>query len=271
MKRTLVLAALVLVIGAAPAAAAQPAGCPVGVWERVGKDGQRLTLTIAPDHLRLKGADEKGTLLLLLEGDHRVTKDSILFGIVTSVESHGAGVFGESGKAIWALPVDTLFSWHFRVDGDTLTVKDARPETPSFDLAGRFKRKACCKGKLAACPKASAEPCCLTGYLYSVLANEGMIAHSSMPFSIYVKGVQGRKLLNAVFKRKDKNGQFDIVANAREAEVRIDTTRPSGPVFLIRMHDGVASSEGGVRASFENRTFEVPLHGNGAEKPTGDK
>jgi hypothetical protein len=163
MKRTLVLAALV--IGAAPAAAEPPAGCPVGVWERVGKDGQRLTLTIAPDHLRLKGADEKGETLLLLEGDHRVTKDSILFGIVTSVESHGAGVFGESGKAIWALPVDTLFSWRFRVDGDVLTVKEARPETPSFDLCGRFTRKPCCKGKCAARPKLLTAPRKLPGEL----------------------------------------------------------------------------------------------------------
>jgi lipopolysaccharide export system permease protein len=94
--------------------------------------------------------------------------------------------------------------------------------------------------------------------LYSVLKKHGMISHSSMPYSMFVKGVQGRKLLQPVFKRKGPRGQPDIVANAREAELRVDSTRQP-PVLLILMKNGVASSEGGDRGYFENRTFEVPL------------
>jgi hypothetical protein len=250
------------------------------VWERVNKEKQRITLAIEADRLRLKAVDAEGEMLLLLEADHRVTKDSILFGIVTSVESTGVPVWGENGKAIW-LPVDTLFSWRFRVDGDVLTVKEPRPEALSFDGGGRFKRQCCGKGKCEPCvrPKVPAEQYRWTAYLYSALKKDGMIAHPSLPFSMYVKAVKGRKLILPVFKRRGPRGQTDVVANARQAELRVDTTRPSGPVLLILMKDGVASSEGGDRAHFEQRTFEVPLPPNlgkdsnvdSEEEPTADK
>jgi lipopolysaccharide export system permease protein len=92
--------------------------------------------------------------------------------------------------------------------------------------------------------------------LYSLLHKHGMISHSSLPYSMYVKGVQGKKLLSPVFKRKGPNGQPDVVANAREAELRVNIRKK---LVIVKMRFGVASSADGSRAYFEDRDFEVPL------------
>jgi lipopolysaccharide export system permease protein len=95
--------------------------------------------------------------------------------------------------------------------------------------------------------------------LYSILKKQGVISHSQMPYSMWVKGVQGRKLLYPTFKRRDAQGQTDIVAMAREADLRVNIAKR---VLLIQMRFGVASSEDGSQAYFEDRIWEVPLPGN---------
>jgi lipopolysaccharide export system permease protein len=95
--------------------------------------------------------------------------------------------------------------------------------------------------------------------LYSLLKKNHSINHSSLPYSMFVKGVQGKKLLDPVFKRKDQNGKIDVVANAKEAELRVD---PSRKVLLIHMRWGEASFEDGSHIYFENRIFDVALAPN---------
>src|SRR5205085_12678204 len=90
--------------------------------------------------------------------------------------------------------------------------------------------------------------------LYSLLRKHGVLSHSQLPYSMFVHSVQGKKLLSPVFKRKDAHGQIDIVAQAREAELRVDMVKR---LLLIHMRSGVASSEDGSRAYFEDRIFEL--------------
>jgi lipopolysaccharide export system permease protein len=97
--------------------------------------------------------------------------------------------------------------------------------------------------------------------IYSLLKKQLMIRHPQLPYEMYVKGVQGKKLINPVVKRKAANGRIDIVANAREAEVRVDTRRQ---ILLIHMRVGVVTStdpepRDRSQAYFDDRIFEMPL------------
>src|SRR5262249_9442842 len=58
--------------------------------------------------------------------------------------------------------------------------------------------------------------------LYSLLARNGMISNAQLPYSMFVKGVQGKKLVSPVIKRRNNQEQIDMVAHAREAELRVD-------------------------------------------------
>src|SRR5262249_13780669 len=49
-------------------------------------------------------------------------------------------------------------------------------------------------------------------FLFAMLKRDGRIRHAKLPYEIYIKRVQGRKLIDPVFKRKDDKGHFDIVA-----------------------------------------------------------
>jgi hypothetical protein len=93
-----------------------------------------------------------------------------------------------------------------------------------------------------------------------VLAERGTFSHPQLPYVMSVKGVQGKKLLDPVFERKDAHGQTDVVAKAREAELRVDMP---GKLILIHMKHGVARScTDGSQADFQDRIFEVPLPPN---------
>jgi lipopolysaccharide export system permease protein len=95
--------------------------------------------------------------------------------------------------------------------------------------------------------------------LYSMLKRDRMINSSAFPYAMFVKGVEGRKLLGPVFKRKNAQGQIDVVAQAREAELRVDMSKN---MLLIKMKVGVATGEDGTRAYFDERQFDAPLSPN---------
>jgi lipopolysaccharide export system permease protein len=71
--------------------------------------------------------------------------------------------------------------------------------------------------------------------MYSMLARQKSISHPQMPYAMWVKGVQGRKLVDPLFKCKDpKTGKFTIVAEAREAELHVDMNRK---LLLLNMKE----------------------------------
>src|SRR5262245_18345750 len=61
--------------------------------------------------------------------------------------------------------------------------------------------------------------------LYSLLRNHQMIIYPQLSYAMFVKGGQGLKLLDPTFKHRDPLGFTDIVAHAREAELRVNTAK----------------------------------------------
>lgn len=92
--------------------------------------------------------------------------------------------------------------------------------------------------------------------LYSLLRRNSMVTHPNLPYAMFVKSVQGKKLISPVFKRKNERGQIDMVAHAREADLRVDMTKMQ---LLVHMRFGVGISEDGSQAYFEDRYFELVL------------
>jgi lipopolysaccharide export system permease protein len=92
-------------------------------------------------------------------------------------------------------------------------------------------------------------------FLYMMLKRDSRIRHPKLEYEMYIKRVQGRKLLDPVIKRKDKSGHYDVVAEAREADLRVDLKNAQ---LLIHMRHGVVAGEGGT-AYFEDRIWAVPL------------
>jgi lipopolysaccharide export system permease protein len=92
--------------------------------------------------------------------------------------------------------------------------------------------------------------------LYSALKKNGSLNHPQTQYAMYVRSVQGRKLLNPVFKRKTPKGYVDMVARAREAELRVDR---DNRLLLLDMRFGVATSDDGSQGIFDRKTFDFPI------------
>jgi lipopolysaccharide export system permease protein len=98
--------------------------------------------------------------------------------------------------------------------------------------------------------------------LYSIIQKNKCLRHNQMPYEMYVKDVQGRKLVSPVFKRRAQGGQSnqtDVVAQAREAYMRVNMAKRQ---VLLHMRYGVATLEDGSPVYFEDREWEVPLPQN---------
>src|SRR5262249_40899588 len=114
--------------------------------------------------------------------------------------------------------------------------------------------------------------------LYTVLRRDQKINEPRLPYAVWVRQVQGRKLVTALFKRRSKvldkpadkpqpggGESYDIIALAREAELRVDMPKR---MIHLRMRNGVVILEGGASGSFEERTWDVPLPSLfGADRP----
>lgn len=96
--------------------------------------------------------------------------------------------------------------------------------------------------------------------LYGLLKRTGCLRHPNVPFSMWVREVQGRHLVDAVFKQRDASGGYDVVARAREAEIRFD---PKTNLIKVEMPRCLVIGEnnrgGGV---IGHKTWEVPLPSN---------
>src|SRR4051794_19102276 len=52
--------------------------------------------------------------------------------------------------------------------------------------------------------------------IYAMLKRDGCVRHSKVNYAMWVRQVQGRRLLDAVFKQRDKNGGHKVAAPAPE-------------------------------------------------------
>jgi RNA polymerase sigma factor (sigma-70 family) len=119
---------------------------PLGHWEReVGP--YHVSLRIEADRLfgTFIGTDNNEKITVAIESDYSVTKDSVLYGIVTGVEMPGNAEVELKANEF----LDQPFSVHFRMDDNTLTLKNLKHllgngngKSGELDvLQGRYKKK----------------------------------------------------------------------------------------------------------------------------------
>ncbi len=59
-------------------------------------------------------------------------------------------------------------------------------------------------------------------YLYALLKKDGQIKQPGLNYEIAVRQVQGKRLIDAIFRHRNEQGQCDIIARANEAELHVD-------------------------------------------------
>ena len=92
--------------------------------------------------------------------------------------------------------------------------------------------------------------------IYSLLKKNGTISAPQLRYAMFVKIVQGKKLLSPVFKKRGADGKIEFVAHAREADLRVDMKKME---LEIHMRYGVGISLDGSLAYFDDRCFPVEL------------
>jgi lipopolysaccharide export system permease protein len=99
--------------------------------------------------------------------------------------------------------------------------------------------------------------------LYTMLKQDRCVNHPRLNYAIWVRQVEGRRLLDAIFKRRDIKGNYDLVAVAREAELRVD---PRKKMLLVHMRHGeCVTLKDGLHGYFEDRLWEVELQSDPAD------
>ena len=110
---------------------------PVGKWSREvvpsngnGEDMLRVSVHFEEDRLaiRVAGIVERQPVEMVLEADYSITRDSVVFGVVTGVDIRVPAGMRVPSRAAGEEEqfVDQPFSFRFRVDDGTLMVKDFR-------------------------------------------------------------------------------------------------------------------------------------------------
>ena len=101
--------------------------------------------------------------------------------------------------------------------------------------------------------------------LYNLLKKERRYSSPSFPYSIFVRDVQGRRLIDVIVKRRKKvptqNGaelyhDYDVVARAREAKLVVDLDKGTLSIdpdrWVVNGQNTVLETEG-------NRPMDIPL------------
>ena len=93
--------------------------------------------------------------------------------------------------------------------------------------------------------------------LYSMLARQKSVSHSSMPFSIWVRGVQGHKLIDVLIRRRNPNDPNQIdVAQAKEAELTVDA---ENKLLIVRMTSTTTTGADGAHFYFPQHPWILEL------------
>lgn len=92
-------------------------------------------------------------------------------------------------------------------------------------------------------------------FLYSMLRRDGVIRNNRLSYTIYVKKVEDRNLIDAIFMKRDGSGGYDLVARAQEAEIRVPAGRKVLSVHMKRTYI-VSKDDNGF---FADKIFELEL------------
>lgn len=95
--------------------------------------------------------------------------------------------------------------------------------------------------------------------MYSVLRKEKKLDQPRLEYAIFVQRVQGQKLINPIFKKRDKaTGRFTAVLMAKEAELHVDDKGERKQV-LVHMKAVNGWSEGDAQGYVNDKIEAVPL------------
>lgn len=100
--------------------------------------------------------------------------------------------------------------------------------------------------------------------IYMRLRRDGSFNEPKVNYSIYVKEVQGRRLMGATFKRRDTKGNEDIIAMAREAEIHVEFD--DNQVIVEMWHGDILKDGGNTYSSFEHERFPVQMPNLGTDR-----
>ncbi len=94
--------------------------------------------------------------------------------------------------------------------------------------------------------------------LYGLIKRDGCLRQPGMQYVMYVREVQGKRLLDVIFKRRLPNAQgYDVVARTREARLRFDMENNQVLVDMGRCV--VFGEKDGVGADVDDRVYPIPL------------
>lgn len=96
----------------------------------------------------------------------------------------------------------------------------------------------------------------LEDMIYATLRKNLCFNQPGIDYAIWVKEVQGRRLIRPTFKKRDALGRDEIVAQAREAEIRVDLAE--GLVNIHMLHANI-SREGRGFGYLNEEVIQVPL------------
>lgn len=94
-------------------------------------------------------------------------------------------------------------------------------------------------------------------YLYAMLKKDHCIKQPGLKYAMWVQQVQGRRLIEALFKRQDDKGQYDVIAKAREAELCVDLAKKQLTVHM--RHGEIFGEEGKGHGYFADQSWPVEL------------
>jgi lipopolysaccharide export system permease protein len=94
-------------------------------------------------------------------------------------------------------------------------------------------------------------------FMYSKLRHDGSLALPQVNYEIYVKRVQGHKLLDAQFMRRDATGKYDIIARAREAELNVDL--PNKQINVHMKNCEIANNTEGVTGHVDEKDWPIQI------------
>jgi hypothetical protein len=95
--------------------------------------------------------------------------------------------------------------------------------------------------------------------LYRRLREDGFIKGAECRYELYVRRVEGRKLIDLEFKRRDESGtSYDVVARAHESELRVHLPTRQVQVHMRRCY--ITSTDPNVATGLvEDKVWPVDL------------
>ncbi len=100
--------------------------------------------------------------------------------------------------------------------------------------------------------------------LYGMLKRDGCIRHPSMPYVIFVKEIQGKRLIDVIFKKRAKPREgvnqayagYDVTVRAKEAKLRLD---PANNQLLVDMENVNVVGDQETNGMVKERTEAMPI------------